>query len=198
MVFTALILPGIVALLLFDIGVVVKLLSETVDEVDTGPIEAARAGGSSRTQTVRWAVLPQVLPNYVAFALYAFELNVRASTVIGVVGAGVLGPALAVPLLRVEQCLGHRHRALRHRPRHRAHLHPTATAAGMTRDTRAADTGSRSARPIPPSHLRRNLWLAGGAALVLWAAIAVNVDLADRWPCRGRVWRLRDVPGGRS
>ena len=47
--------------------------------------------GSGRTQTVRWAVLPQVLPNYVAFSLYAFELNVRASTVIGVVGAGGIG-----------------------------------------------------------------------------------------------------------
>jgi phosphonate transport system permease protein len=87
-------LPGIVALVLFNIGVVVKLLSETVDAVDTGPIEAARAGGSSRTQTVRWAVLPQVLPSYVAFSLYAFELNVRASTVIGVVGAGGIGTLL--------------------------------------------------------------------------------------------------------
>jgi phosphonate transport system permease protein len=87
-------LPGIVALVLFNIGVVAKLLSETVDAVDTGPLEAADAGGSSRTQMVRWAVLPQVLPNYVAFALYAFELNVRASTVIGVVGAGGIGTLL--------------------------------------------------------------------------------------------------------
>jgi phosphonate transport system permease protein len=87
-------LAGIVALVLFDIGVVVKLLSETVDAIDEGPIEAARAGGSDRSQTVRWAVLPQVLPNYVAFSLYAFELNVRASTVIGVVGAGGIGTLL--------------------------------------------------------------------------------------------------------
>ena len=87
-------LPGIVALVLFNIGVVVKLLSETVDGVDGGPIEAATAAGGSRTQTVRWAVLPQVLPNYVAFSLYAFELNVRASTVIGVVGAGGIGTLL--------------------------------------------------------------------------------------------------------
>ena len=43
---------------------------------------------------MRWAVLPQVLPNYVAFSLYAFELNVRASTVIGVVGAGGIGTLL--------------------------------------------------------------------------------------------------------
>jgi phosphonate transport system permease protein len=87
-------LPGILALILFNIGVVAKLLSETVDGVDVGPIEAARAAGSDRTQTVRWAVLPQVLPNYVAFALYAFELNIRASAVIGIVGAGGIGTLL--------------------------------------------------------------------------------------------------------
>ncbi|HSK94287.1 MAG TPA: phosphonate ABC transporter, permease protein PhnE [Candidatus Angelobacter sp.] len=89
------VLPGIMALILFNIGVVAKLLSETVDGVDTGPIEASRAGGANRTQTVRWAVLPQVLPNYVAYSLYTFELNIRASTVIGIVGAGGIGYLLS-------------------------------------------------------------------------------------------------------
>ena len=87
-------LPGIAALVLFNIGVVAKLLSETVDGIDTGPIEAARAGGGNRTQTVRWAVLPQVLPNYVAYSLYTFELNIRASAVLGIVGAGGIGNQL--------------------------------------------------------------------------------------------------------
>jgi phosphonate transport system permease protein len=87
-------LAGIVALVLFNVGVVAKLLSETVDGIDVGPIEAARAGGANRSQTVRWAVLPQVLPNYVAYSLYTFELNIRASTVIGVVGAGGIGNLL--------------------------------------------------------------------------------------------------------
>lgn len=87
-------LAGIVALVLFNLGVVAKLLSETVDGIDVGPIEAARAGGANRTQTVRWAVLPQVLPNYVAYSLYTFELNIRASAVIGVVGAGGIGNLL--------------------------------------------------------------------------------------------------------
>jgi phosphonate transport system permease protein len=84
-------LAGITALVLFNIGVIAKLLSETVDGIDTGPLEAARAAGGGRLQTVRWAALPQVLPNYVAYSLYTFELNVRASTVIGIVGAGGLG-----------------------------------------------------------------------------------------------------------
>ena len=61
----------------------------------TGPLEAARASGSTGApRSVRWAVLPQVLPNYVAFSLYAFELNIRASTVIGIVGAGGIGNVL--------------------------------------------------------------------------------------------------------
>jgi phosphonate transport system permease protein len=87
-------LPGILALVFFNVGVVAKLLSETIDGVDQGPIEAARASGANRLQTVRWAVLPQVLPNYVAYSLYAFELNVRASFVIGIVGAGGIGNLL--------------------------------------------------------------------------------------------------------
>jgi phosphonate transport system permease protein len=87
-------LPGIAALVLFNIGVVAKLLSESVDGVDAGPIEASRAGGGNGMQTMRWAVLPQVLPNYVAYSLYTFELNIRASTVIGIVGAGGIGNLL--------------------------------------------------------------------------------------------------------
>ena len=87
-------LAGIAALVLFNIGVVVKLLSETVDGVDPGPIEAGRATGATRTQTVRWGVLPQVLPNYVAYSLYTFELNIRAAAVIGIAGAGGIGNLL--------------------------------------------------------------------------------------------------------
>ena len=87
-------LPGILALIVFNIGVVAKLLSETIDGVDQGPIEAARAAGANRTQTIVSSVLPQVLPNYVAYSLYVFELNVRASAVLGIVGAGGIGRTL--------------------------------------------------------------------------------------------------------
>jgi len=87
-------LAGILALIFFNIGVGAKLLSETVDAVDRGPIEAADAAGSTHVQMVRTGVFPQVLPNYVAFSLYVFELNIRASTVIGIVGAGGIGNTL--------------------------------------------------------------------------------------------------------
>lgn len=87
-------LAGVLALILFNIGVVAKLLSETVDAVDSGPVEAAWAVGATRTQMTRRAVLPQVMPHYVAFTLYTFELNIRASTVLGIVGAGGIGTLL--------------------------------------------------------------------------------------------------------
>jgi phosphonate transport system permease protein len=87
-------LPGILALFFFAVGVVAKLLSETVDGVDLGPVEAARAAGATGIQATLTAVLPQVLPNYVAYALYLFEINVRASTVIGIVGGGGIGNVL--------------------------------------------------------------------------------------------------------
>lgn len=87
-------LAGILALIFFNIGVGAKLLSETVDAVDRGPLEAANAAGAAHVEMVRTAVLPQVLPNYVAYSLYVFELNIRASTVIGIVGAGGIGNTL--------------------------------------------------------------------------------------------------------
>jgi len=89
---------GILALIFFNIGVMAKLLSETVDAVDVGPMEAAQATGATHTQTVRSSVLPAVLPNYVAFALYIFELNIRASTVVGLVGAGGIGFLLGIQM----------------------------------------------------------------------------------------------------
>jgi phosphonate transport system permease protein len=98
-------LPGVLALLLFDIGVVAKLLSETVDGIDPGPGEAATAAGATRLQLVRSAVLPQVLPNYIAYSLYAFELNLRASTVLGLVGAGGIGQT--INLYRQRFLYGH-------------------------------------------------------------------------------------------
>jgi phosphonate transport system permease protein len=85
---------GALALVFFSLGIMGKLLSETVDAVDPSPLEAARSSGSSHFPAVRAAVLPQVLPNYVAYALYIFEINIRASVVIGLAGAGGIGRVL--------------------------------------------------------------------------------------------------------
>ena len=85
---------GTLALIFFSMAIMAKLLSETVDAVDPRPIEAARATGSHHWPAIRASVWPQVLPNYVAYALYIFEINIRASVVLGIVGAGGIGRVL--------------------------------------------------------------------------------------------------------
>lgn len=85
---------GVLALFFFTLAIMAKLFSETIDSVDTGPLEAARATGGSHFPAVRVSVLPQVLPNYVAYALYVFEISIRASVVLGLVGAGGIGRVL--------------------------------------------------------------------------------------------------------
>lgn len=82
---------GAVALSIFSLAIMAKLFSETVDAIDTGPLEAVRATGATRFQAVRRAVWPQVRPNFVAYAFYIFELLIRASVVLGLVGAGGVG-----------------------------------------------------------------------------------------------------------
>lgn len=87
-------LPGMLALFFFSIAVVTKLTSDTVDGIDPGPIEAARASGASHLQLLRSTVVPQVLPAYTSFAMYCFELNLRNSAVLGFVGAGGIGAVI--------------------------------------------------------------------------------------------------------
>lgn len=91
-------LGGIMALIVFNIGIIAKLTSETVDGVDVGPVEAAQASGAGRVQTAFSAVVPQILPGYLSYALYVFELNIRASLVIGLVGGGGIGNVIKVQL----------------------------------------------------------------------------------------------------
>ena len=84
-------LSGIMALVLFDLGILVKLVSEALDSADRGGQEAALASGASWLKANRAAMLPEVAPTYLSQVIYVFELNIRASTVIGLVGAGGLG-----------------------------------------------------------------------------------------------------------
>jgi phosphonate transport system permease protein len=87
-------LPGAMALGINSIGTLGKLTSEAIEGIDPGPVEAARAAGASQWQILRWGVLPQVLPEAVAFWLYRFEINIRASAILGVLGAGGIGTLL--------------------------------------------------------------------------------------------------------
>lgn len=91
-------LPGVVALTLFSMAVLSKLGSETVEAVDPGPMEAIRATGGTRDQVILYAVAPQVAATMISYILYIFEINVRASVIIGLVGAGGIGQDLLARL----------------------------------------------------------------------------------------------------
>lgn len=95
-------LPGVLALGLHSIGMVGKFFAEAIEHVDEAPIEAARAAGASPMQVVWHAVLPQVLPQFADVSIYRWEYNFRASTVMGMVGAGGIGFEL-MGALRIMQ-----------------------------------------------------------------------------------------------
>lgn len=84
-------LPGVLALGLHSVGMVGKFFAEAIEHADNGPIEAARAAGGSRLQVIFHGVLPQVMPQMADTAIYRWEYNFRASTVMGMVGAGGIG-----------------------------------------------------------------------------------------------------------
>lgn len=88
------VLAGILALTIHTIAALGKLFSEQVEGVSPGPLEAVWAAGGSRVQVVRYAVIPQVLPSFWAFTLYRWDINVRMSTVIALVGGGGIGDML--------------------------------------------------------------------------------------------------------
>lgn len=89
---------GALAIGIHSVGTLGKLSAEAIEGIDPGPVEAASATGASGIAIGRWGVLPQVMPEIVAFWLYRFEINVRASAVLGVLGAGGIGEALVQSL----------------------------------------------------------------------------------------------------
>ena len=82
---------GILALTIHSIASLGKLYSEAIEGIDPGPIEAVQATGATRLQTIAYAVVPQMLSPFVSFSIYRWDINVRMSTVIGLVGGGGIG-----------------------------------------------------------------------------------------------------------
>lgn len=85
---------GTLAIGIHSIGTLGKLSSEVIEGIDQGPVEAVAATGGTRLQQIRFGIVPQVMPNILAYWLYRFEINIRASAVLGVVGAGGIGAEL--------------------------------------------------------------------------------------------------------
>ena len=82
---------GTVAIAIFTFGVVSKMLYESIETIDMGPFEAMEALGANKVQAFWSACVPQILPVYLSHCLYCFEMNIRASAILGYVGAGGLG-----------------------------------------------------------------------------------------------------------
>jgi phosphonate transport system permease protein len=82
---------GVIAITLHTIAALGKLYSEVIEGIDPGPLEAIRATGGNWVQTVRYAVIPQIVPPFASFTLFRWDINVRTSTIIGFVGGGGIG-----------------------------------------------------------------------------------------------------------
>lgn len=82
---------GIIALTIHSVAALAKLYSEAIESIDPGPIEAVQATGANWMQTVMFGVVPQIIPPFVSFTIYRWDINIRMSTIIGMVGGGGIG-----------------------------------------------------------------------------------------------------------
>jgi phosphonate transport system permease protein len=88
-------MAGILAIAVVELGTLIKLYSEAIDNCDRRPVEGVRAAGGRRLDEIRYGILPQIMPNLLSSALYMWESNTRSATILGIVGAGGIGYYLA-------------------------------------------------------------------------------------------------------
>ncbi len=84
-------LPGIFAIAVRSVGFIAKMSAEAIEDIELGPLDAIRATGANRFQVLLFAIIPQVLPQVIGVILFEWEINIRRSAVLGLVGAGGLG-----------------------------------------------------------------------------------------------------------
>jgi phosphonate transport system permease protein len=83
--------PGVLALAFHSVGMLGKFLADSIENIDAGPVEALVATGANKWQVIIYAIVPQILPEFVTLCLYRWELNFRSATILGIVGAGGIG-----------------------------------------------------------------------------------------------------------
>ncbi|MEA3252375.1 MAG: phosphonate ABC transporter, permease protein PhnE [Pseudomonadota bacterium] len=88
------VLAGIVAIMFRSLGFLGKLMGEAIEEIDRRPVEALEATGASRAKVILYAIVPQVVPTFFAVSILRWDINLRESTVLGLVGAGGIGMIL--------------------------------------------------------------------------------------------------------
>lgn len=82
---------GTLALAIHSVGMLGKLFYEAIENIDKGPVEAVESTGAGKLSVIRWAIIPQVIPYFITYFLFRFELNIRSAVVLGIVGAGGIG-----------------------------------------------------------------------------------------------------------
>jgi len=85
---------GMLALAVTSFALIGKLFSEAIENIDTGPIEAITATGAGRLQMITYAILPQIVPPFVSYLIYQWDINIRMATIIGFAGGGGIGLTL--------------------------------------------------------------------------------------------------------
>lgn len=85
---------GVLAIALHATGMLAKFCAEEIEGVDRGPVEAMQATGAGRMQVILFGIIPQVIPAFISYSIYRFDVSIRAATILGLVGAGGLGFSL--------------------------------------------------------------------------------------------------------
>jgi phosphonate transport system permease protein len=96
------IIPGLIALAISSIGMLAKLLADTIEEIEPIMLEAVAGTGATKAQVIRYAVLPYVLPALLANGLFRFEFNVRAAIILGAVGGGGIGYEMSTAMRSMD------------------------------------------------------------------------------------------------
>ena len=88
-------LAGIITMSILSVGFFAKLLSEDIEDINAEQVEAVRATGANRLQVLLYGVFPQILPRIIGLSVYTWDINLRSSTIVGIVGAGGIGITLS-------------------------------------------------------------------------------------------------------
>jgi phosphonate transport system permease protein len=86
---------GMLALMITTFALIGKLFSEAIENIDTGPIEAINATGANRWQMIAYAIVPQIVPSFISYIIYQWDINIRMATIIGFAGGGGIGLLLS-------------------------------------------------------------------------------------------------------
>ncbi|ADC48578.1 alkylphosphonate ABC transporter (permease) [Alkalihalophilus pseudofirmus OF4] len=87
---------GVLAIAIGSIGMLGKLYCEVIESIDMNVVEALEANGANKLQVLFYGIIPQIIPEFLSYAIYRFEIDVRASTILGIIGAGGIGTLITI------------------------------------------------------------------------------------------------------